>query len=219
MAFGKKAYSGITNKTPKHLQLDAGAFFIGFEVGTDTYASAKAAGKCLGATQGGGSFTAKPTLRQIDVDGAVGRVKGLTDIETWEVSMSATLLETTVDNIKAALVAAVATKGTGTEVSGNGIPTNYTQIKGKAGISDEDYISDITWIGCLSGSTEPIIIQIKNALNEDGLNLSFAPKSEGKVALNLYSYNSLEDFESDEVNPAFYIYIPDVEEALSVEKA
>ena len=138
MAFGKKAYSGITKKTPKHLQLGAGVFFIGFEIGVDTYESAKAAGKCLGATQGGGSFTVKPTLRQIDVDGAVGRVKELTDIETWDVSMSANLIETTVDNIKAALVAAVATKGTGTEVSGNGIPTNYTQIKGKAGISDED---------------------------------------------------------------------------------
>ena len=73
MAFGKKAFNGITAGTPKNLQLDAGAFFIGFEVGKDTYASAKKAGKCLGATQGGGTFTAKPTIRTVDVDGAVGR--------------------------------------------------------------------------------------------------------------------------------------------------
>ena len=214
MAFGKKAFNGITAGTPKNLQLDAGAFFVGFEVGKDTYASAKKAGKCLGATQGGGTFTAKPTIRTVDVDGAVGRVKGLTDIETWEVSISATVIETTVKSLKAALAAATVTAGTGmVEGSGNGIPTGYTEIKGNAGISDTDYISDITWVGCLSGSSEPIIIQIKNALNEDGLSVDFAPKSEGKVKLTFYAYNSLEDFESDSVNPAFHIYLPDVEGA------
>ena len=214
MAFGKKAYNGITAGTPKNLQLDAGAFFIGFEVGKDTYASAKNAGKCLGATQGGGTFTAKPTIRNIDVDGAVGRVKGLTDIQTWEISLSATVIETTVKSLKAALVAATVTTGTGTnEGAGNGIPTGYTEIKGNSGIADTDYISDITWVGCLSGSGEPIIIQIKNALNEDGLSVDFAPNSEGKVKMTFYAYNSLEDFESDSVNPAFYIYLPDVEEA------
>ena len=214
MAFGKKTFNGITAGTPKNLQLDAGAFFIGFEVGKDTYASAKNAGKCLGATQGGGTFTAKPTIRNIDVDGAVGRVKGLTDIQTWEISLSATVIETTVKSLKAALVAATVTKGTGTgEGAGNGIPTGYTEIKGNAGIADTDYISDITWVGCLSGSGEPIIIQIKNALNEDGLSMDFAPNSEGKVKLTFYAYNSLEDFESDSVNPAFFIYLPGVEGA------
>lgn len=212
MAFGKKAFNGITNATPKNLQLDAGAFFIGFKVGTDTYATAKKAGKCIGATQGGGTFTAKPSIRTIDVDGAVGRVKGLTDIETWDVSISATVIETTVTTLKAALAAAVATAGTGTEISGNGIPEGYTEIKGKAGIADDDYISDITWIGCLSGSTEPIIIQINNALNEDGLSVDFAPKSEGKVKMTFYAYNSLDEFESDDVNPAFHIYLPTVSE-------
>ena len=214
MAFGKKAYNGITAGTPKNLQLDAGAFFTGFEVGKDTYTSAKKAGKCLGATQGGGTFTAKPTIRTVDVDGAVGRVKGLTDIQTWEVSLSATVIETTVKSLKAALTAATVTEGTGTDAStGNGIPNGYTEIKGNAGISDTDYISDITWVGCLSGSTEPIIIQIKNALNEDGLSMDFAPNSEGKVKMTFYAYNSLEDFESDSVNPAFYIYLPGVEGA------
>ena len=212
MSFAKKAFNGITNSTPKNLQLDAGAFFIGFKVGTDTYATAKKAGKCIGATQGGGTFTAKPSIRTIEVDGAVGRVKGLTDIETWDVSISATVIETTVTTLKAALAAATATAGTGTGEPGNGIPEGYTEIKGNAGISDTDYISDITWIGCLSGSTEPIIIQIKNALNEDGLSVDFAPKSEGKVKLNFYAYNSLEDFESDSVSPAFYIYLPTVSE-------
>lgn len=199
--FGKKAYNGITSKTPQHLQLDAGAFFKNFNVGEDTYATAKAAGKCLGATQGGGTFTAKPTLRNIEVDGAVGRVKGLTDIETWEVSLSATLLEVTVESLMLSLAGATAEKGT---------PTGYTAIKGKSGIADSDYIENITWIGSVTGSADPIIIQLENGLNEDGLAFDAAPKSEGKIKITFYSYNNLEDFETDTVSPAFAIYLPDV---------
>ena len=41
-----------------------------------------------------------PTLRTIDVDGAVGRVRGLVDIESWEVYVGATVLETTVENLR-----------------------------------------------------------------------------------------------------------------------
>ena len=213
MGFRKKAFNGITSATPLNLQLDAGAFFIGFGIATDTDASAKAAGKCIGATQGGGTFTAKPSIRNVEVDGAVGRVKGLADIETWDISLSATVIETTVKTLKTALAAATATKGTGTEQeTGNGIPTGYTAVTGNAGISDTDYLSGFTWVGGLSGSDKPIIIQIKNALNEDGLSVDFKAKSEGKVKLTMYAYNSLEDFESDSVSPAFTIYEPDVEE-------
>ena len=208
MAFAKKAYNGITEKTPLNLQLDAGAIFKNFEVGTDTYSSAKAAGKCLGATQGGGTFTAKPTLRTIDVDGAVGRIKGLVDIESWECSLAATFIETTVDTLRMALTSATATAG---KSDGGAVPGGYTEIKGNAGISDTDYIENLTWIGCISGSNDPMIIQLSNGLNEDGLSMDFAPKSEGKVKVTLYGYNNLADFETNAVNPPFAIYVPDTE--------
>ena len=65
--FSKKAYSGINKDTTKHIQLDAGAFFKNFDPATDTYATAKTAGKCLGATQGGGEFSAMPALPLIAV--------------------------------------------------------------------------------------------------------------------------------------------------------
>lgn len=212
MAFAKKAYNGITEKTPLNIQLDAGAIFKNFTVGTDTYATAKKAGKCLGATQGGGTFTAKPTIRSIEVDGAVGRVKGLADIETWECSLSATFIETTVETLKMALTSATATAGT--DVSGSGgneIPKGYTKISGNAGIGDSDYIENLTWVGCISGSDTPMIIQLSNGLNEDGLSMDFAPQSEGKVKVTLYGYNNLADFETDAVNPPFAIFIPDTE--------
>lgn len=205
MAFVKKLFSGITESTPKNIQLDAGAFFKNFTVGTDTYASAKTAGKCLGATQGGGTATIKATYRQIEVDGTVGRVRGLSDIDTWEISLSATLLETTVDNICIALGAAKVTKGS----AGGAVPEKYTLIQGKTGIDDSDYIENITWVGSVSGTGEPIIIQVFNALNEDGLSYAVADKSEGKIGVTFYGYNDITDFVTDTVEPPFAIYVPD----------
>lgn len=205
MGFVKKLFSGITEDTTKHIQLDAGAFFKNFDVGTDTYATAKAAGKCLGATQGGGTATIKATYRQISVDGAVGRVKGLANISTWEISLAATLLETTVDTLKLALGAAKTTAGS----AEGDVPAGYTKIEGKTGIDDEDYIDNITWVGSVSGTGEPIIIQVFNALNEDGLSYAVADQSEGKIGVTFYGYNNLKDFETDTVEPPFAIFVPD----------
>lgn len=64
-----KTYTGYTSDTADNLLLDAGAFFVNFEVGTDTYESAREAGKLLGATRGGGEFKAGMSVRAIEVDG------------------------------------------------------------------------------------------------------------------------------------------------------
>ena len=62
MSIQIKTINGITQNTTKHLLLDAGAFFVGYNPATDTFESAKTAGKLLGATKGGGSFKAVPKL-------------------------------------------------------------------------------------------------------------------------------------------------------------
>lgn len=197
--FGKKNYNGITVKTVEHIQLDAGAFFKNFEVGTDDYTSAKAAGKLIGATSGGGEFIAKANLRQIQIDGAGARVKGLADVDSWEVSLKLTTIETTVETLKLAL---------GTATSAASEKEGYTSIKGKTNLTDEDYISNLTWVGSITGSEKPIIIQLKNGLNEDGLTYTVQDKSEGKIAIKLYGYNDLSDYMNDSVSPPFEIFYP-----------
>ena len=80
-----KPYSGYNAKTADHMLLDAGAFFANYDPATDTYASAKKAGKCLGVTIKGGEFSAKPTLRRLEFDGVKTRTKGDTVVDGWEV--------------------------------------------------------------------------------------------------------------------------------------
>ncbi len=196
-----KVVSGLTTDTTQRLVLDAGAFFKNFYVespdgGTtppDTFESAVAAGKLLGATKGGGSFSAVPTLRTIEVDGARGAIKGMNIPESWEVKMGAKLLEVTVDTLSAALAS--------TEQSVSG---TATKITGKVCISDEDYIDNITWAGNLSGSEDLVYIQIYNALNTKGLELTFEDKGEAVIETEFIAHYSMDALET----PPFAIYYP-----------
>ena len=196
----KRSFSGYTKKTPEHLLLDAGAFFKNFihEPGgteNDTYDSAVAAGKLLGATQGGGEFSAVPSSRQIEVDGVKGRAKGLETIDSWEVYIKATVLEATPDSIKAALSAATVDSES---------DEDYDVITGNAEIELDDYIDNITWIGTLSGSKKPVIIQVYNALNTDGLKLTVKDKGEATIPATFYGHYSPDDLDS----PPFGIFYP-----------
>ena len=193
----KKTYTGLTTKTKQHLLLGAGAFFKNFLVGTDTYESAVAGGKLLGATQGGGEFNAVATFRQIPVDGAIGDIKDLEDIERWDVTLSATMLEVTKQTVALALGSATITTTSGT--------APYNKIVGNNGLSSGDF-NTITWCGCLLGETKPMLIQVDNALCTNGLNLSMTDGEEGKIALEFHGFYDAVDTGAQPVAP-FSIYM------------
>lgn len=193
----KKTYTGLTTRTKKHLLLGAGAFFKNFLVGTDTYASAVAGGKLLGATQGGGEFSAVATFRQIPVDGAIGDIKDLEDIERWDVTLSATMLEVSKQTVQLALGSATITTMTGT--------APYNKIVGNNGLSSGDF-QNITWCGCLLGEDKPMLIQVDNALCTNGLNLSVQDGEEGKIALEFHGFYDAVDTGAEPVAP-FSIYM------------
>lgn len=75
--FNTKRMTGMTEKTVEHFVLGAGVFAKDFIPGTDTYESAKTAGKLLGATTGGGEFKAAKVGHYSQVDGAPENTKGL----------------------------------------------------------------------------------------------------------------------------------------------
>ncbi len=197
---GKKKYSGFTKETTEHLLLDAGAFFRGFIYtpggeNNDTFDKAVAAGKLIGATKGGGEFLATAKLRKIEVDGAPEYTKGLETIDSWEVYLKATVLETTAETIKQGLgIAAVDKESDDT----------YYVIKGKTEIEDSDYQDNVTWVGKISGSDKPVIIVVKNALSTDGLKITLQDKNEATIPLTFYGH-----YEQDKLEePPFEIYYP-----------
>lgn len=179
---------GLNSNTPSKLLLGVGAFYKDYIIGTDTPATATA--KLLGATDGGGSFSATPAVRQVSVDGAPGPVKGLEVFDGWTAIMTANVKEVTLNNIKLALGAF--------DVASSGA------VHGKHDIDDDDYATNITWAGTLSGSDTPVYIVLKNALSLNGLSLSVSDKNEAVIPLTLTGHYALTDLET----PPFEIVYP-----------
>ena len=190
-----KVFSGYTEATTQSLLMDAGAFFKNFDVKKDDFDSAVTAGKLLGATKDGGEFSAVPTVRQIEVDGIKGKAKGLEVIDAWDVYLKANVLEIKRETLAAALCASE------TDEASN---TKYDIITAKNGIELTDYIDNVTWVGTLSGSDEPVIIQVFNAINTDGLKLTTKDKDQAVIAMTFYGHYTQKDLNT----PPFKILYP-----------
>ena len=190
-----KKYSGFTTETAKSLLLNAGAYFKNYNVGTDDFDSAVAAGKLIGATKGGGEFSAVPEIRQIEVDGVAGRAKGLETIDSWDIYLKANVLEVKEATIQSGLAASSVDTSTNTD---------YDIITASNNLEVSNYIDNITWVGTLSGSDKPVIIQIFNALNTEGLKFSTTDKAEATISLTFYAHYTQDDLDT----PPFKIYYP-----------
>lgn len=206
-----KPYSGYNANTPDKLLLDAGVIFKNYKVGTDTYKTAKAAGKCLGATQKGSEFAAVPSYRRMEIDGVHTRTKGDTLVDGWDVSLKTTLVEMTSDNLKRTLAVADVKNS---EVEG------YEEITGRDTIQDADYEENITFIGNILGEDNPIIIQVFNAFHEGGLTITAEDKNNATVECQFYGYldPDIYDDVDEEITPPFKIYRPKTAAAASTQQ-
>lgn len=191
------ALNGFTSKTAKHLQLDAGILVKNHTIGEEITEANK-----LGATSGGSSFSAVPTIRNLfeDLDGSRGNYKEGNVIDSWEVTLTATVKEATVDNVKLALGCADVKAGDG-ELS-----TSHKTITARNEVKATDYLDNLCWIGTLNGSDEFIIIELKNVMNTNGFNFSASDKGTGEIELELTAHFNLEN--PNEV--PFAIHVPNV---------
>lgn len=184
------ANTGFTASTASHLLLDAGAFYKNYDILTGI-------GTLLGATKGGGEFAAIPSIRQIEVDGVKGRAKGLNTIDSWEVSIKTNMLE-----ITTALLATALTTGSVDTVSN----LTYDIVTASNTIALSNYIDNVAWIGRLSGSNNPVVVIIYNALTTDGVSLKTADKAEGVLAITFMGHYDSNDLDT----VPFKIYYPKI---------
>lgn len=193
--FNQKRITGQTSETKEHLLLGAGVFAVGYEPGKDTLDSLKTSKKLIGATTGGGTFTATKNGHYLQIDGVPENTKGNYILDSWATTLQITLQETTVDNIKMGLAAAKLDTTT---------TTGYTTIIPKNGMEDEDYIDSVSFIGRLSGSNDPVVITVFNAFNNADLSLNPQDGKESSIQVTLAGHYTPDDTES----PPFKIYYP-----------
>lgn len=178
---------GYNPNTPGNIQLDTGAVFKNFVVGTDTVASARAAGKLIGATQGGVAINLVPDMRQIQVDGSKGAGKGLEVMNFFTGEITANFIEMSTETLQLALGARTVDT-TSNELFDIIQPVQY--------ICDDDYETNIVWVGTIKGTQDPMYIELKNVLGTGGVVFSPSDNTEGVLPVTFrahYDPDSPED--------------------------
>jgi hypothetical protein len=169
--------TGVTSTTRENLQLGAGVLVKSYtENGTINPTD------IIGATKGGGTFSAVPNVRSMDADGVPEDLMGFKTIDDWKVTLSTTMIEYKPDTIKMAL-------GGNATVTTSGTSTTITAASGI--VPDTDY-SDVYWIGDTADGKQ-IVIKIKNALNSGGLTFTITNKGEGSYPLSLVGHYTVSD--------------------------
>lgn len=182
--------NGFTINTAKNLQLDAGILAKNVE-DLENFNGVLLDSQKLGATSGGGSLTIIPTMRNLfeDLDGSRGSYVGGNVIDNYEIKLTVTLKEMTAENFHLALSASDTTDG-----------LKHKKIKPRLELKDDDYLINVCWFGKINGSSDPVIIEIKNVLNTNGFNLTFADKDKGSLELELSANFDLANAEEVPVN-------------------
>jgi hypothetical protein len=166
MAYEELKSSGITAKTPENIMLGAGTIHKGLALTDGKWNFEES---LIGATSGGSKFSIVPEYTDIEVDGALVKVKGFT-VKTGETAtMEVNFLEMTPDLLKMCVVGDVAAS---TDYEG------YTEITSRARVEEGDYIENLAYVGKKTDGT-PIIIIFAQAICTSGLEVEGKNKEAG----------------------------------------
>lgn len=199
MAIGSEfKSSGITANTPKNIMLGAGTIhkelkFTAGNSGTDGTWNFEESLIC--ATSGGSKLSIVPEITNIDVDGALVKVKGLT-VKTGETAtLEINPVELTPEVIKMAVIGDSASSTTA---------TGYDEIKSRARIADGDYITNLGYVGkTIDGS--PIIIIFDYAICTSGLELEGKNK---EAAVPKFTFECVANLTPEADTLPWHIYYP-----------
>lgn len=153
-----------------------------------------AAENVLGATSGGNKLTIMSEITPIEVDGALVKVKGLTQKLGETGSLETNLAQHTKESFIRAIV--------GTEQ--NSLVKGYSQLTTKALIEASDYLDNIAYVGTMSDGTECIVI-MENALCTSGFELETQNK---ETAVLKATFECNADFEDAHDTLPIYIFVP-----------
>lgn len=195
--------TSLRPETFENLQLNAGVFLVNFDASTFTDASTLEEGilealeqgnNILGATIGGGTFNATPSIRTIEADGMRYPVIGSTVNDMWTVKLNTTLKEVTPANFQRALISCDMDTS----------KANVTVLTVRTDIEEKDYIPKLCWVGDTSKGF--VMIELDNALNLAGASFTFTDKGEGTLPVEFQAHVS----ELDQMDKApFRVYFFD----------
>lgn len=160
--------SGVTAQTWANLIIDVGVVYANY---------GEVSERIIGATNGGVSFGWEEfTVRQPEIDGLKGHIKGATRITRAIPQMTVNLVEWTKENVAMVLPAHTAT------TSGTGADQIVTYTRDTRLIPEADYLDNVAIVGTRSDGEE-VIVLVKNALVTSGVTIPMNPDSESTVEI------------------------------------
>jgi hypothetical protein len=147
--------TGLTASTEGRLIFGPGEVFINFD---EEYLT----GTPLGATRGDPVFDPGRTMRNVEVAGTKGRIKGLTVIDNVEPTLKVQLLEMTAANLQSIIAGATADED-GNIIGGE--------------ITEDSYLDNVTLVAEDKDGNDFIVI-LYNALPTSVSPVNFADKGE-----------------------------------------
>lgn len=187
---------GVTQETAERLLLDAGAIYKNL---TYDDLTGEFTGEALGATSGGNEFVVEIEQRQPEIDGVKSRIKNMSFVNTHEANLVVNLKELTAQNIKLAIGPADVDE----------TDENFDIVTGRTTIENDDYLTNIAYVGRLSGSNKPVVIMLKNALSAEGFTMTSEDNNEATIPI---TFNACADFEDAQAGKTAYeIYWPKTE--------
>ena len=151
--------TGVTVETAKHMILDAGAVYLNYGELDE---------RLFGATREGSEFVVEQTVREIEVDGLRGPTVGFRRVVEEHVRLTVNLLEMTPANVLVALV------GSSEDLTDPALSVITRSLL----MSDIEYLTNIALVADYSGSGEPVVIVIKNAIADGNFTLAASDRDE-----------------------------------------
>lgn len=137
-------------------------------------------GERIGATQGGAKVNITPEYTDIDVDGILVKMEGLTRKTGEKATIEATVIDMTSQNIVTAVngeIDVFSSYADGSDVS----------IVTKSDIAEGDYISNLALVAPLTGTGDVIAVIFEKALCTSGFEINSQNKS---VAGNKFTFEA-----------------------------
>lgn len=166
---------GVTTATPENIPLGAGT--IHKNLTWDS--SAKAwKGDIIGATSGGNKVAITGEIMDIELDGALVKVKGLAVKNGGTAIMEVNFAELTTEIMKTASLFK----------DGDSDAEGFALLEDKAQIVEGDYIENFAFVGQTANGKKQIVIIFENALCTSGFELEGKNKENSVTKLTMEAY-------------------------------
>lgn len=166
---------GVNTTTPDNILLGAGTIHKNLKWDSS---SKKWTGEIIGATSGGNSVEIKGEIVDIELDGALVKVKGLAVAQGGTGTMEVSFAELSPDILKMASLFE----------EGESDAEGYTMLVPKANIAENDYIDGFAFVGKTANGKKDIIVIFESALCTSGLKIDGKNKTNAVLKLTMEAY-------------------------------